>query len=161
MRRWCSWPDTIGRALQKPCKLKHRSSIKPLGKWRILDDCYNANPQAMKAALDTVSDLAEGKAVAVLGQMLELGSDSERFHTEVGAYAAQKDLQLLITVGAEASAIAKGAREAGHPKIIEAVDVSAAAAAVIEHVAEGAWILFKASRGAQLEKVIEKLGAKG
>src|SRR5204863_2008245 len=64
----------------------------------IVDDCYNANPMSMRAALDELAR-APGRRVAVLGDMLELGPDEVRYHEEIGAYARDGRSDLLVTVG--------------------------------------------------------------
>jgi UDP-N-acetylmuramoyl-tripeptide--D-alanyl-D-alanine ligase len=150
----------IARALATTPELGHRSALRELGAWHVLDDCYNANPVAVRAALDTLRQLAAGKpALAVLGAMLELGSTSERLHREVGAHAAGCGLELLVTVGAQAAAIAEGARAAGLPaeRVVEVGAPADAAALVAARAPAGAWVLIKASRGARLEGVLEGL----
>jgi UDP-N-acetylmuramoyl-tripeptide--D-alanyl-D-alanine ligase len=154
-------PPEIAEAMETaPAGLRHRSSLLQLGRWHVLDDCYNANPVAMRAALDTLRQLAgRSQAVAVLGEMLELGPGSPRFHREVGEHAAGLDLAELVTVGAAAAEIARGAREAGmaSERIVEVAGAPEAAEVVAGIVGEEAWILVKASRGSQLEQVIEHL----
>jgi len=140
--------------------LSHRSSVRRLGPWQVLDDCYNANPLATRAALDTLVELASGVgAVAVLGDMLELGREAQRLHAEVGQHAAGLELDLLVTVGGLGGAIAKGALAAGMPpeKVHAAADAGEAAREVRRRAAPGSWVLVKASRGARLERVIDLL----
>jgi UDP-N-acetylmuramoyl-tripeptide--D-alanyl-D-alanine ligase len=112
----------------------------------VVDDCYNANPMSMRAALDELSR-APGRRGAVLGDMLELGPDERRFHEEVGAYARER-VDVLVTVGPLAAAM-----EGDH-----AVANAAEAAALVEDlVRPGDTILVKASRGVGLEAVAEAL----
>ena len=153
-------PETIAQALALPPELKHRSVVRRLGSWTILDDCYNASPVSMKAALDTLVDLAGGgQAVAVLGDMLELGQASPRLHQEVGAHAAGLGLHLLATVGQLAEQIAQGALDAGMPaaQVVALSETDAAVHEVQRRASPGAHVLVKASRGARLEGVIEGL----
>ncbi len=83
----------------------------------VINDAYNANPRSMEAALDTLVDASGARrSVAVLGGMAELGSKSDDFHREVGVKAAELDIDLLITVGKRARAIASGAIEGGLPR---------------------------------------------
>src|SRR5689334_5258876 len=112
----------------------------------VVDDCYNANPMSMRAALDELSR-APGRKVAVLGDMLELGPEEGRFHEEVGAYARQR-ADVLITVGPRAAAM-----EGDHA----VADAREAAALVASLVEPGDTVLVKASRGVGLEAVAEKL----
>src|SRR5262249_52280317 len=90
---------------------KARLQIKQIGGVHFLDDSYNANPDSMKAALRTLVELdAEGKRIAVLGEMRELGAESERGHRDVGETVAMLGVDQLITVGNTAEIIAQGAR---------------------------------------------------
>ena len=152
--------EAIGRALVEAPRLHHRSVLARIGPWQVLDDCYNANPEAMKAALGTLAELAqEAPAFAVLGEMRELGDEAEAFHHEVGRHAAGCGLAGLVTVGPRAHALAEGARQAGMPaaRIVEAADAEEAARVVTERLSPNGWLLVKASRGAQLERVIDAL----
>src|SRR3954464_12907920 len=112
----------------------------------VVDDCYNANPMSMRAALDELAR-APGRKVAVLGDMLELGPDEGRFHQEVGAYARER-ADVLITVGPRAAAM-----EGDHA----VADATEAAALVESLVRPGDTVLVKASRGVGLEAVAEAL----
>ncbi len=152
--------ETIARALARPPALEHRSVVRHVGRWTVLDDCYNASPVSMKAGLDTLVDLAAGGAAeAVLGDMLELGRHTPRLHREVGEHAAGLSLDLLVAVGELGEQIARGARDAGMaPDRVAAVPTpDAAAALLLQRTASGAHVLVKASRGARLEGVIESL----
>ena len=84
----------------------------------VVDDCYNANPASMEAALVTLGTLVPegGRAVAVLGDMLELGPLSEEAHREVGEAIAQQPPDLLVTVGERAAWIARAAVAGGMPE---------------------------------------------
>lgn len=125
---------------------------------RVLDDAYNANADSMLAALQTLLDLpCQGRRVAVLGDMAELGAHSEAAHEEVGRHAAQLGVGQLFAVGAMASATARGARGAGLNRVFEFADVETAAAAIKSFVKHGDVLLLKASRAARLERVAELL----
>ena len=152
--------STIAEGLAKPLRLDHRSSLRTLGPFTVLDDCYNASPVAMGAALDALSELAGATPrAAVLGAMLELGDEEARYHREVGSHAAAAGLDLLVTVGALGADIARGAGEAGFPaaKMIEAETPEGAARALEQRFPGGGWVLVKASHGAHLERTIEAL----
>ncbi len=102
-------------ALQSFQPAPHRMALRrtPAGA-TLLDDTYNANAASMLAALDTLALLpVEGRRIAVLGDMLELGDESPRDHHRVGRAAATADI--LIAIGQDAAGIAQGAREAGKP----------------------------------------------
>ena len=76
----------------------------------VIDDCYNANPVSMKAAIDLL-DMAIGRKVAVLGDMFELGEHENEMHGEVGAYAAQKGIDVIVCVGKLSSHMYEAAKQ--------------------------------------------------
>jgi UDP-N-acetylmuramoyl-tripeptide--D-alanyl-D-alanine ligase len=138
---------------------KARSQIKDIGGVQFLDDSYNANPDSMKAALRTLVELdADGKRIAVLGEMSELGDESERGHREVGETAAALKVDQLIAIGDVAAAIADAARHAGMQKTTVVNSTSEAAELLRETAAPGDLILIKGSRAARTEEVIEHFG---
>ena len=139
---------------------KARLQIKEIGGVQFLDDSYNANPDSMKAALRTLVELdAEGKRIAVLGEMRELGTESERGHREVGETAATLGVNQLITIGNAAEMIAEGARIAGLDKVLSVGSTGEAARLLGEIAEPGDLILIKGSRAARTEKVIEQFGS--
>ena len=91
----------------------------------VVNDCYNANPMSMRAALDDLAASASGRRVAVLGDMLELGPDEDRFHAEIGAHAREAGVDVLVAVGPRAAHFADG-----YGEVIALPDAQAAAAAV-------------------------------
>jgi len=126
----------------------------------LVDDCYNANPASMKAALATLRTLAgTGRAVAALGDMLELGPAEADLHRELGADAARAGLAALATFGprsrlAHEAALAAGvaAADAFHTE-----DPQALSAFVRERLRPGDVLLVKGSRGMKLERLVEAL----
>lgn len=74
----------------------------------IIEDCYNAAPDSMKAAIDTLVSVAKGRKICCFGDMLELGEDTDNLHREVGEYAKEKCVDCMWTYGEKASFIAKG-----------------------------------------------------
>jgi UDP-N-acetylmuramoyl-tripeptide--D-alanyl-D-alanine ligase len=139
---------------------KARLQIKEIGGVQFLDDSYNANPDSMKAALRTLVELdAEGKRIAVLGEMRELGAESERGHREVGETAATLGVDHLITIGDAAKLIAEGARTAGLDKVSSARSTDEAAKLLGEIAEPGDLVLIKGSRAARTEEVIEQFGS--
>ena len=119
----------------------------------VVDDCYNANPMSMRAALDELAVTASGRRVAVLGDMLELGEGELDFHREVGAHAQERGVNLLVTVGPLAAAMLDAYDGEGHA----VADAGEAAALVPELVEPGDTVLVKASRGVGLEVVAAAL----
>jgi len=129
----------------------------------IVNDCYNANPMSMRAALDDLAVSATGRRVAVLGDMLELGADEQRFHAEAGVHARRRGVELLLTVGPRARAMAAAFCPDGHPRPAAGVrvhsveDAAAAAAALPALLTPGDTVLIKGSRGVGLERVAQTL----
>lgn len=110
----------------------------------------------MKAALRTLVELdADGKRIAVLGQMSELGEESERGHREVGEAAAAFGIDELIAVGATGAEIARAAQKAGLRKSISVAAAEDAAQLLGETASPGDLILVKGSRSARMERVLE------
>jgi UDP-N-acetylmuramoyl-tripeptide--D-alanyl-D-alanine ligase len=146
-------------ALERTALPPHRSRMLSLGGRTVLDDCYNANPASMSAALATLvaSAGSSGRAFAVLGDMLELGSDAEALHAALGREAAARGVAGVAAVGALAEQVAEGARAAGLSRVLVTKDPAEAAAAVAQWSGAGDWILVKASRGIRLERALEAL----
>lgn len=131
----------------------------------LLNDAYNANPNSMRAALETAIALpvgASGRRVAVLGDMRELGEKSERYHRELGQLAAQLRFDLLACIGEHATYLADAALAAGHPAaaLLRYESASAAAADLPARISPGDLVLIKASRGIQLETVAKAITQK-
>lgn len=123
-----------------------------LGGVTLINDCYNANPVSMRAALDNLAT-AGGRKIAVLGGMGELGADSDRFHHEIAAHAQATGVDKLITVGELG-----GAYGDAYAGAIEHVAGPEAAAYVVRKIVEpGDTVLVKGSRSVGLEKVGEIL----
>jgi UDP-N-acetylmuramoyl-tripeptide--D-alanyl-D-alanine ligase len=123
-----------------------------LGGVTLINDCYNANPVSMRAALDNLAR-AGGRRIAVLGGMGELGPDSDRFHHEIAQHASDSGVDLLVAVGDLG-----GAYGDDYVGSIEHVVSPEAAAYVVRRVAQpGDTVLVKGSRSVGLEKVGEIL----
>jgi UDP-N-acetylmuramoyl-tripeptide--D-alanyl-D-alanine ligase len=138
----------------------------------LINDCYNANPMSMRAALDDLAATARGRRVAVLGDMLELGPEEHMLHDELGAHAASSGVQLLLTVGARAKAIGEGFERArgelaesagGSDRGLSGAeahavgDATEAAALLPTLLHPGDTVLVKGSRGMRLERVADVL----
>jgi UDP-N-acetylmuramoyl-tripeptide--D-alanyl-D-alanine ligase len=148
---------SIVTGLARPFRVPHRSTLLTAGDWRLLDDTYNAAPDSMVAALDLLVTLP-GRHLAVLGEMLELGAESDVAHRRIGAHAA-RTVDLLVAVGPMAALYGAGARDAGLAReaIIEAPDRAAAVAALERNLRPGDVVLLKASRGAELDLLVDEL----
>lgn len=129
-----------------------RLAVREIGGATVLVDCYNANPDSMAAALRTLPEVAQGRhAVAVVGDMLELGENSEAWHREMGRLAAASaDVCVFIGPASRAAFEAAGTGE-----WFETVED--AQEAVRRHAGPGAVVLLKASRGMALERLLDAL----
>ena len=143
--------------LARPLRMPHRSQLVSAGPWRILDDSYNASPDAVLAALDLLSELP-GRHFAVLGEMLELGGSAEAEHRRVGEGAADMTDHLVV-VGEGARGIADGAIDRGldAERVHLVADRDEALAVLLAELREGDSVLVKASRGAALDLLVERL----
>ncbi|MCQ2423415.1 MAG: UDP-N-acetylmuramoyl-tripeptide--D-alanyl-D-alanine ligase [Clostridia bacterium] len=153
--------DEIRRGLLAYRAVGMRQNIVDVGGVRLIEDCYNANPESMRAALGVLRSVAKengGGAVALLGDMLELGTDGPRLHREIGAYAATLGLKYLFCYGPLAAYIREGAVCAGmspdktvwepdtdHPERL--------ADEIVRRIGRGDTVLVKASRGIAAENV--------
>jgi UDP-N-acetylmuramoyl-tripeptide--D-alanyl-D-alanine ligase len=149
----------IARGLARPYSAPHRSTLLDLGRWRVLDDSYNAAPDSMVAALDLLASLP-GRHVAVLGEMLELGDAAAGAHRAVGAHAAST-ADVLIAIGPTAADYEAGARSAGMPAAAVHIVAESAAAAdlLLRELRPGDVVLLKGSRGAALDLLLAPLQA--
>lgn len=135
-----------------------RSHIIGLKEQILIDDCYNANPVSMKAALDLLQE-AKGRRVAILGDMFELGEEEKSMHHEVGIYAAEGKADILFCVGTLSQAMYEGAAEAGTGgmKLFYLREKEELYPLLQEQLAKGDTILLKASHGMGFAKVVEWL----
>jgi UDP-N-acetylmuramoyl-tripeptide--D-alanyl-D-alanine ligase len=121
----------------------------------LIDDCYNANPMSMRAAIDELAATAPARRVAVLGDMLELGPASAALHREIGEHAQARGVDLLVTVGPLAAQMA-GAFEG---ELHAVADAQAAAELLPGLLRERDTVLVKGSRGVGLEALVSSVGA--
>jgi UDP-N-acetylmuramoyl-tripeptide--D-alanyl-D-alanine ligase len=152
-------PAAIVAGLSRGWSAPHRGEVQRIGRITVIDDAYNASPLSVSAALDLLAGLP-GRRVAVLGEMLELGRASGSGHRDVGT-AAAATCDLLVVVGGGAHGIATGAREAGldPSRVIEVRDRDAALDLLLKRLQPGDVVLVKASRGVELERLVEGLRA--
>lgn len=142
-----------------------RQTIYPLGNITVIEDCYNASPESMRAALEVLcakSKSGSGAPCALLGTMLELGENSRLMHDQLGQYAAQMKVQKLYCYGDMAetvaeAAIKKGIRADNVFVCTDSAKPDVMARMIKDSVGDGDTLLVKASRGVAAEKVIEEL----
>lgn len=143
-----------------------RQNIYQIGSIHVIEDCYNASPESMRAAINVLQSLAgqkkAGRMAAVLGDMYELGSNGDRFHEDVGLYFAKQGGSLLYTFGQSAEQIAVGAVLGGiHPEnIYRNADIRSpeiSGEMLLHSLRAGDTLLVKASRGAAAERILQYL----
>lgn len=140
-----------------------RSEVVHRGGVHIINDCYNANPASMKAAVDVLAELGQEKrSIAILGDMLELGPGTDAFHREIGAYVAKAGITLLLSVGTLGQRIAEGALAGKMDPscVFSVVDASEAHNMIQQLVHSGDVVLIKASRGMRLEQLLEAFSSR-
>ena len=137
-----------------------RMQLREAGGVRVAADCYNANPTSMRAALQTVGRMrVSGNRVAVLGDMLELGSGAAEMHEEMGALVPANGFDRLVTVGKISKRLGEAAVEAGLDPAawIHCADAEEAGGIVAGSACPGDLVLVKASHSMRLDRVVETL----
>lgn len=123
----------------------------------VIEDCYNAAPESVRASLDVLISMNARRKIAVLGDMRELGDNSASLHRSVGEYAAKKGIDALFTFGPLANHIAKGADGIAVKSFTDLSDPDSLAKEISGFLDEGDCILFKASRAVEMERVVALL----
>lgn len=156
-------PEEIRDGIAAVESVSGRSHIVKLPDKVLIDDCYNANPVSMEAAIDLLLQ-ADGRRVAVMGDMFELGEQEKEMHARVGKYAADKGVECIICAGKLARYIYEGAREAAGERkdgpaaeIFYFEDRESLLEGINQILKPGDTILIKASHGMGFEKVVEQL----
>ena len=116
----------------------------------LINDAYNASPSSMRAALDVLG-YHTGRKIAILGDMYELGEDTERYHREVGAYAREKGIDLILCVGGLTQGMAQTAKGRHYEGKAE---LWAQLPGLLQ---PGDAVLIKGSRGLEMEEIVQKL----
>jgi UDP-N-acetylmuramoyl-tripeptide--D-alanyl-D-alanine ligase len=154
-------PDDIARGLEAARPVKGRCVWKRAGSVRILDDTYNANPTSLRAALDTLLAVRQGRRrMVVLGDMLELGDLAEAAHREAGRAVAAAGASEFIGVGPLSRLAVEAAREAGLAESHHAATFEDTVALLLKRLAPGDVLLVKGSRGMRMERVVDALVAR-
>src|SRR6266850_2883282 len=131
-----------------------RGQVVQVGNITVLNDCYNSSPKALMAAVDTLAAMPAHRRIVVAGEMLELGTTSEKLHRESGSYIASRKLDFLLGVRGLAKPMVEAALEAGMKAEFVATPEEAGDWLARE-TREGDVVLLKASRGVKLEKALE------
>ncbi len=147
--------DTAAAALADYKTVGHRQHLVDAGGIRVMEDCYNANPESMNAALATLRGMAvEGNKIAVLADMLELGALSEAAHRQLGVTAADCGVQCLLTYGEAARLTAAAAAEAGVPFVQHFETLEEITAWLRTNARPGDYVLLKGSHSMALETIL-------
>ncbi len=154
-------PGDIRQGIAHVEAVEGRSHLMQLPGCTVIDDCYNANPASMRAAIDLLS-MAAGRKVAILGDMFELGDCEKQLHGEIGAYAAQRGIDVVICVGELARCMYDQARacegEKSHSQRLYYFAGRDEMLQALPQILRGQdTILVKASHGMHFEKVVETI----
>lgn len=152
-------PLSAGLSLKSYAPSGLRQKIEIVNGATFIEDCYNASPDSVKAAINVLSNMKDKRKIAVLGDMLELGVYSQKAHEDLGKYLVFKNIDILFTYGEKSRFIAKEANKNGmNAKNIHSfIDKDEISKALKSTIKEGDAVLFKASRGMKLENVINNL----
>jgi UDP-N-acetylmuramoyl-tripeptide--D-alanyl-D-alanine ligase len=152
--------DEAAAALALATPVKGRLVWREVGGVRILDDTYNANPASVRAALDALREApGVGRRWVILGDMLELGAQTEAAHREVGTWVAALPVAGLLAVGPAMRLAAEAARTAGCHDVATFASPEGAVAHVLTRLARGDRVLVKGSRGMRMERAVDALQA--
>ncbi|MGO5065668.1 MULTISPECIES: UDP-N-acetylmuramoyl-tripeptide--D-alanyl-D-alanine ligase [unclassified Clostridium] len=126
----------------------------------IINDCYNASPDSMKAAIDVMKNINGKRTIALLGSMMELGNESYKAHREVSEYAKEKEIDLLFSIGEFNEAYREGFEEVNKDNYKSFLNNKEAAKYIKNIIRDDDVILVKASRTMRLEEIVEELRIK-
>lgn len=127
----------------------------------VIDDSYNANPASVEAALRTLREVAAGgRAVAVLGDMLELGNGARKLHADIGERVSQNGIEVLVAVGPLSRATARAAREGGIEDVHESEDAEAATLLLATLLRGDETVLVKGSQGMRMKQIADAISRK-
>lgn len=147
-------PAAAASALANYVPAGMRQNLVQVGGVQVIEDCYNASPDSMRAALQTLGKLPVRRRYAVLGAMLELGDYAKEAHTQVGKMAAENGIDGVLAYGADAAYIVEAAKQAGLENARQFDTKEALAQSLAQQVQPGDGVLFKGSRGMHLEDVM-------
>jgi UDP-N-acetylmuramoyl-tripeptide--D-alanyl-D-alanine ligase len=150
----------VKRGLEQAKPFSMRMQIEDWNGIGVINDTYNANPASMRAALKTLAEInSRGAKIAVLGDMFELGKHSAGEHRRLGQAAARAALDALFVLGRQAEQVRRGACKGGmsREQVVVGRDHADLANQLRARAKKGDWLLFKGSRGMQMEKVLHQL----
>lgn len=149
--------DQISSGILKAKTIGGRTNLLNTGSMTVIDDCYNANPVSMKASIDVLAT-AEGRKIAVLGDMGELGENEKKLHYEVGEYLAKKEIDVLFCAGELSEEIAKAAqKESKTCEVYYFKTRDALLEQLLSFLKKGDTVLVKASHFMEYPKIVKAL----
>ncbi len=149
--------ETIQKGLDTYKNAPMRQQLHDMGNYILIDDSYNASPEAMVSSIDVLKSVSKGRTIAVLADMLELGEKGEQLHYNVGQYAAKAGIDTVITVGTLAKSIAKGAKDGGTTDTSSFMSNDEAFVFLQSKLSDGCAVLIKGSRGMHTDEIVSKL----
>lgn len=151
-------PIQIRDAFRNMKNAEGRGNVIRTGRYTILDDCYNASPKSMESSIDMLLKMP-GRKVAILGDMLELGEQSDKMHFQVGKYAGKSGVDLIVCVGKSSEKTYMGARMSTDNQVELFMDSAECIEALPEILKEGDSILVKASNAMRFSRIVDALQA--
>lgn len=152
--------EEIAQGLSEYSPIGSRGKIIDAGYFTIIDDCYNAGPDSMRASINALPE-GNGRRIALLGDMLEIGDSSKSKHYELGLFCAEAKLDMLLVFGDNAAYIAQGATDAGMEQVYNLSDnkksLSEISRFILSKLQRDDVLLVKASRGMKFENIIESI----
>ena len=155
LERSVSLPDAVA-SLATMSAADKRGQVVRIGNITVINDCYNSNPKALAAMVNALAEMPAKRRIVVAGEMLELGSQGEAMHRELGQHIAQKRIDVLLGVRGLAEKMVEAAKQKGTRAEFLA-NADAAGEWLARESRDGDVVLLKASRGVKLEKALEKL----
>jgi UDP-N-acetylmuramoyl-tripeptide--D-alanyl-D-alanine ligase len=149
--------EDAAKGLAKMELTDKRLNIKGKNGIKVIDDTYNASPDSMRAGIDVLMATRGMRKVAILADMLEMGKDSPLYHRQVGEYAAEQKVDLLIAVGKEAKYIAAAAESLGEERVCYYSSKEKLMSEIGTIMHPGDIILVKGSRGMAMDQVVKKI----
>ncbi len=149
--------DTIQKGLSSYKNAPMRQQIHALPGLTLIDDSYNASPEATKVSIDVLMSISKGKSIAVLADMLELGERSAELHRSVGEHLAKAGTDALIAIGSESENTAAAAKENGCSSVFTVSNNEQAYEKLLTLVEDGSTVLIKGSRGMHTDEIVKKL----
>lgn len=150
-------PEEIAAGISRVKPLGGHSSVIRTDSLTIMDDCYNANPVSMRAAIDVLSSM-DGRKTAIIGDMFELGTDEKMLHYDIGAYAVKKGIDCIVCIGGLAKKYAEGALAIDNEHNVLYYETTDKAIKMFpDIVKKGDSVLVKASHAMGFEKIVAYL----